>query len=64
LITSSESRPATKKEVLAYLDKLEISRKKFVAELEKYNDVFFEKYKSELTTEEISSYMKKIKDSK
>jgi len=64
LITSSESRPATKKEVLVYLDKLEISRKNFVAELEKYNDVFFKKYKNELTNEEISSYMKKIKDSK
>ena len=64
LIVSSESRPATKKEVLEYLNKLEISRKKFVVELEKYNDVFFKKYKNELTIEEISSYMKKIKDSK
>ena len=64
LITSSESRPATKKEVVEYLNKLEILRKQFVVEFKKYNDGFFEKYKNELTTEEISSYMKKIKDSK
>ena len=49
---------------MEYLNKLEILRKQFVVEFKKYNDGFFEKYKNELTTEEISSYMKKIKDSK
>ena len=64
LINSAQSRPATKKEVVAYLEKVELSRKKFALELEFYNNSFFEKYKNELTNEEIATYKKKVKDLK
>ncbi len=60
LVPSPQSRPATKKEVANYLEKLEKNRKQFVLELEKYNNHFFEKYKNELSLEEIAAYKKRI----
>lgn len=62
LIPSNQSRPATKKEVVSYLEQLQKKRKIFVKDLEYYHKYFFEKYEKELTHEEIESFRKKVKD--
>jgi len=64
IVPSSESRPATKKEVKDYLELLQSIRKVFTSEFETYNESFFNKYKSEISDEEIVYYRKKAKTNK
>ena len=64
LITSKESRPATKLEVKNFLEQIQKTRKEFAIEYSIFAEKFFDKYKSELTKEEIESYTKKIQDAK
>jgi len=64
LIPSNQSRPATKKEVISFLEKLQLNRKTFVKDLENYHKYFFKHYEKDLTDEEVKSFQKKIKDLK
>lgn len=64
LVSSSESRPAVRSEVKAYLEKIVSIRKSFAAEFETFSNFFFNKYADELTREDIMSYNNKISNSK
>jgi hypothetical protein len=64
LVPSQESRPATKKEVQEYLARLDVIKKKFVKEMEIYNNTFFGKYHDEIPSSEASAFQKRIRVNK